>query len=430
MSSSVCTGLAALILLGLSLPGGGPAQTFSPPLYISHESPNSRTVLGVDVDGDGAVDIVASSADASRVGWWENVNGDASQWFFRAVASDLQGVLTVTAADFDGDGDLDLATGSHSSNTVIWVENLDGLGSSWASHPVASGFDGPSGFAVSDLDGDETPDLIGCAYGAGVVSAWLNVSGDGTSWEATDLAAGLTGPGGTGPGDLDGDGDQDIALVDSLGGDVYWVENTAGDGRHWAAHEILLNFGTAAGVTAVDLDGDGDLDVLSGGIHFVLPQRNRVAWFENVHGDGRQWVEQVIWLNLPGPIRQSAGDIDLDGDVDVLSVIDNGSVWLENLDGSGRSWRIEGLDGRHGGLSQVSVALADLDGDGDLDAIGGGYGDFANPDVAWYENLTSPAVTADEIANHLLGRVTPHPASLDVNADTVIDAADLVAVEP
>lgn len=85
----------------------------------------------------------------------------------------------------------------------------------------------------------------------------------------------------------------------------------------------------------------------------------------------------------------------------------------------------------HGGArsAPVSLSLAGLDGDGDLDAIDG-YSDFANSDVAWYENLTSPAVTAGEIANHLLGRVTPHPASLDVNADRVVDAADLVAVEP
>jgi hypothetical protein len=79
-----------------------------------------------------------------------------------------------------------------------------------------------------------------------------------------------------------------------------------------------------------DLDGDGDLDLLSG-----RGGSNSVRWLENTTGAGLVWVEHAVGLTINGPIAAVAGDLDRDGDQDALTVsgLLDQVIWWRNKGG-------------------------------------------------------------------------------------------------
>merc|ERR1711977_209199 len=90
-------------------------------------------------------------------------------------------------------------------------------------------------------------------------------------------------------------------------------------------HAITTSADDARSVYAIDVDGDGDLDVLSASF-----RDDTVAWYEN---DGSQgFTKHVITTSADGAISVYAIDVDGDGDVDVLSasVYDDTVAWYEN----------------------------------------------------------------------------------------------------
>ena len=119
--------------------------------------------------------------------------------------------------------------------------------------------------------------------------------------------------------DLDGDGDSDV-LFGTGGSDdqIGWHENVGDDGRSFATSPRILD--TAAdkpeSVEAADLDGDGDLDVLSA--LEGLDTGSKVVWYENA-GDRSFSGARLISDELRGPTDAHAADLDGDGDLDVLS---------------------------------------------------------------------------------------------------------------
>ncbi len=138
--------------------------------------------------------------------------------------------------------------------------------------------------------------------------------------------------------------------------------------------------GGAWSVYAVDLDGDGDADVLS-----ASPADDKIAWYEN-QGGGVFGAQQVITTGADDAISVFATDLDGDGDADVLSATQGDSrvAWHENQGG--------GVFGAQQVIStaasySTSVYATDLDGDGDADVLSASLGDDK---VAWYENLLPP----------------------------------------
>ncbi len=90
-------------------------------------------------------------------------------------------------------------------------------------------------------------------------------------------------------------------------------------------------------VFGADVDGDGDLDVLS-----ASENDNKIAWYENTDGAGSFGAQQVISTAADGLMSIFGADVDGDGDLDVLSAGDDKIAWYENTDGAGSFRRTAG----------------------------------------------------------------------------------------
>eukprot|EP00854_Cymbomonas_tetramitiformis_P002677 gene2677-3451_t len=174
--------------------------------------------------------------------------------------------------------------------------------------------------------------------------------------------------------DIDGDGDIDVLCALSTGSKIRWYRND-NNGASWTQMPDIGSPQTARGVHAADIDGDGDMDVFS-----ASHGDHTFAWYENTDGAGNFGSQQVIDSGIPnGKSAQyvDTGDIDGDGDLDVVTAGRScGVAWYENTDGSGTfGSRQEIVVPWNSDIPYqwMRAQAADIDGDGDLDVVAGCY---------------------------------------------------------
>ena len=421
----------------------------------------AKDVALADIDGDGDLDVVAAALNGNEVAWYDNTAGTGLTWSKVSIAA-CTGGYAVAPGDFDADGDIDVAGVCASTNDVVWWEN-DGGGGGWAATTVEASFAAGSALRAADVNGDGAVDLVGAAFTGDAISWFENDDGDGAAWTTHAIAASYSEPLGVDVGDMDGDGDIDVLGTSSDTGTVDFFENTNGQGTSWAASAVDASFPTAESVRPVDLDEDGDLDVLVAGA-------TTFAWYENdgtatawtaatlatlttaesahaadLNGDGDldpvivdsvsggtvQWLpndtihhgSEIDAETLVSTLAQAkgvaAGDVDGDGDVDMALSTSSGVLqWADN-GGGGATFTLQAVDTGVG--NAVELALLDVDGDGDLDIAGASL-DLG--DVTWWENTAGDGsawteVTVDAAfagANSIAGADMDDDGDLDLVA--------------
>ncbi|MCW5900022.1 MAG: VCBS repeat-containing protein [Flavobacteriales bacterium] len=237
------------------------------------------------------------------------------------VPNDLHG--RIGAVDLDGDGDLDLVFKTNAG--LVWVENMDGAGNFGAPNLLAGAV---AHFAVADVDGDSDQDVV-YADGDGQLFWIANLDGLGT-FGPPQLVTAVGGPvGRLLCADLDGDGLPEVALALNSGGQavVQVFLNTGGA----FAPAMVTPFGTeGSGLRLlhgdIDLDGNADLVTLDGdGILRVM--RNDI-------GDAVDWGLVQVAETMPDALLQLV-DIDDDGDLDILMSQSGLMQWGKNLSAPG-----------------------------------------------------------------------------------------------
>jgi hypothetical protein len=335
------------------------------------------TMTIVDVDGDGQPDVVAASYGGGRVEWFRNQSIHETACFVRqpdiATAPDNAGTtIQLATADLDGDGDGDVLAGALEDSRLVSFRNLSGSGDTWASQLIATSNAPFRALQPADFDGDGDVDFV--SNPGQDLRVFRNLAA-GSVWDPSSVATPAVlyqSRGSAEAVDLDADGDVDILTpIDSVG--LMWFEN-AGDGITWTRRTVAAGAPSFFAYSA-DVDGDADADVLT------TANDGAILWYENAGAAGA-WIAHTVSRPGMGAIR--VGDVDGDGDPDVLTSTSGTTLlWLENAAGNGSVWTTHTV----GTLpaSALWTDAGDLDGDGDLDGLATVFSSIFG--LVWYENL-------------------------------------------
>ena len=384
-------------------------------------------IYPVDLDGDGDQDILSASPGDDKIAWYEN-DGLGNFGDQNIIAIQRRGARRVQAADLDGDGDTDIVAASSKfsgydepaenyNNVVVWYEN-DGQ-QNFSAQQLIKVSTLVEDVTLAELDDDGDSDILLAIRLKGIL--WLENQGDGNFEPIQELAS-LRDADEVFVADMDNDGDQDIVSVATgyLGKEgVFWYRN---DGQQ-NFEEYKISGNTPYGTRVTDLNRDGDLDILIGDLYYPNPYdsdspgMDLLAFYQN-DGQGN-FTKQVVDTDGVGSLI--TGDVDNDGDVDVLANLRSysnsnfGGLFFYENDGTGSFDRSSLATSQLGNLN--TAVFADLDGDGDQDLV-----TTSLVSIDWYENL---AVGTAPITSLTLFDARTNKEVQTLDEGDVIDLLDL-----
>ena len=263
----------------------------------------------------------------------------------------------VVAADFDGDGTIDLATANATSDDItVLLSSAGGLFTGRADYPAG---DRPLALVAGDLDGNGSPDLVVANGRDDTISVCLN-DGRGAFENRDDISVV---PEGEEPADLvledlDRDGTLDLAVLNSDSSNVA-VFTSAGDGS-FGAPRFFDTVDSPGAIAAGDVNGDSLVDLL------VASERARTLHV-HLHRAGGTFEPGAALTGLVGVRGLALGDLDRDQDIDLVTTNWScGKVQVWTNSGTGEFSEMAELTV---GEAPEKVVLVDLNHDGFPDVV-------------------------------------------------------------
>lgn len=366
-------------------------------------TPGYRTLWG-DVDGDGREDMIFSYLSGSTNEIAVALAGAGGDFLIQAAED-----ATVTppegwslyenaaVGDFDGDGDDDVVWNRlDSSGNASYVALSDGDGTfTWGARQERVGSWGPYRLYVADVDNANGDDLVWNETGGSSNRTYVGLSaGDGTfdmtagpqdqegtcCWSGTDFMM----------GDVTGDGLVDLIHSRTLEGDnANWVSIGNGDGTFDMSDGAFTAYGSGGWADYQPLSGDINGDQRTD-LFWIADARSTVPIHRaTANPDGR--FTKLSWQKIPqeadsaGPYEVRIGDVDADGDADIILVdLDSSNntpettnrarIWvgLGTVDPTGTYFDFTPKDQLHPAQEvwgQYRVHVADVNGDDKADVI-------------------------------------------------------------
>jgi hypothetical protein len=325
------------------------------------ETTNSATVKAVDLDGNGSLDLVSPNGTELTV-FLQRFRDLARTPVPVGGVGTLRTPTGVAAADLDGDADLDLVSANEFGRnlTVFFQESAGFAISPLVLGRPTSGFR-PISVMAPDLDGDGDLDLTSGTIG-GSLNVFFQLSPGNYSDSPLVLISdgGSVSPNSIAAEDLDHDGDLDLITPSA---DAVSIFHQVSPGNFAADPLVLGGTGTTTGpraVAAADLDADGSVDIVS-----ANTEGDNLAVFFQISGKFATAVSLGGPATTGFPISVAVADLDGDGALDLTSANANGGNLTVFYQSTTRTFGASPLV--LGSTVPFSVAAADLDGDGDQD---------------------------------------------------------------
>ena len=372
---------------------------------IDRSSRGADGVRMADVNGDGLLDMTTGWEEGGRVRVYINPGSTKAKREWPAVTvGEVKSPEDAVFVDLDRDGAVDVVSSCEGRVRTMFVhwapkDGADYLDSDrWrtVAIPCTQGEQAWMFATPLQLDGVAGPDLIVGSKGGNASVGMVIAPDDGRDVSAYRykricdagwiMSLHLH--------DMDRDGDKDVVVSDRKGANraVWWLENPGAQAvamnRDWPKHLIGGKGMEVMFLDVADLDGDGSVEV-------ITSTRNGKFLVHRLNKANGEWVERSIRNSQDAPNGKSvrAADMDLDGRVDLVHSINNmgkrgfhGLTMLTYRNAPRDSvWDSTTISGSEGVKFDL-IQLLDVDGDGDLDVVCCEERD--NLGVFWYENPT------------------------------------------
>ena len=301
-----------------------------------------------DLDGDGDLDLVAggegwgsSQVKGVNVHLNNGTVGGALSWVAATRPETNNYYDQVVIRDVNGDGDMDIVAASHGNGIKVWAgDGGSGTTFVWTAKATNLPTTGEyTGIAVADMNGDDDLDILATDYNGArpPIHLWTgNGAGTWTSRDSNFTSTSTENTFGVAAGDVNEDGDMDIVYAMQSSGVVCLLGNgggsVGGGNFEWTtASSGLPTSGTYTETNLVDMDRDGDLDILvarpSGGVELYLGNGGA--------GGSQSWSKASKKLPTSGAYYGACvGDFNKDRFLDVA-----GAMWGDASTGGLRAWK-------------------------------------------------------------------------------------------
>jgi FG-GAP-like repeat/Secretion system C-terminal sorting domain len=373
---------------------------------VSNECSDVFELATDDIDSDGDIDIVCTKFNEAEIVWFEN---DGFQDFTEHLVAESVGQPhQIDTGDLDGDGETDIVVTSNSDNEILWYRN-DGE-ENFTQAIVTDRYAGTLALQVLDINNDGTLDIFSCH--TSTIKWWMN-NGPPLFTTTHTLSNTFMGASCVSAVDWEGDGDMDIAATAYEDDEVAIFVNNGNNPPLFTPHPVGTDFNGAWYVTTADLDFDHDMDVLA-----AAQTGDEISiWIHEVSWTFSQYL---VTENFDGAYACEAADFDNDGDMDIVGVAKNSNQvsWFENSGDFAFSEHVLTTDL----LGARALALGDLDGDGDIDIVAGGGDAIDDGELRWWQNsLNSPEENFIEATIHELGENYRWATLKDMDDDGHLD---------
>ncbi|KQC13437.1 MAG: hypothetical protein APR63_08620 [Desulfuromonas sp. SDB] len=336
-----------------------------------------------DINEDGCPDILGSSWNGGLITIWYHQGDTPVSWNRVDIDSGFTGASFVNSADLNGDSVPEiLGTAWYAYEVAYWIKQNDSL---WIKYCIDSSFIQAHEVQAEDIDNDGDIDVLGASAGLNQITLWLNQGGEPLVWNEQVICSTMTGARSVWPVDLDLDGDLDVVGAAAGNHDIRWWENDGQNPPGFTEHLVESNFYGAHMVRAGDVNSDSYPDIAAVGW-----QINQVAVWINDGNNQSSWTQVVVDQYFNSALGVGLANLNSDNYLDIFATSEGSGdlAWYENdgLDPPG--WNKQTIDYSLPGA--WPLACADIDADGYIDIISGAnYSTYIN----WYKNTTYTGIS-------------------------------------